>query len=467
MTGDREHILIIDDDVGMGVLLKRELKKADFVVDTCTTAQEALDRLVDHQPSLMLVDLSLPDISGQELIKALDERGQKIPFIIVSGMSDLRVAVEMMQEGALDFVLKDANMLGLVVPIVKRVLQTLKIQQELYETRDRLFHISEVTNDVFWMIDARTKKFLYLSPSYEKVWGHSAAPLYEDAQNWLEAIEKEDRSKYLRGFENFREGFQDFFDETYRIRRASGEVRWVRDRGYASRDGEGNVDSFSGVATDVTRRKDLESQVLEATEQERIRIGQDLHDDLCQRLAALKLACGRVASTLDSEQKEALGEIEKEIGEATSLSRSIARGLSPVSLEDEGLMVALEQLAQMMENRFGVICRFDCPVPVAVTSQTRASNVFRIAQELMNNAVKHGKPSRIMVGLYPAAGGFKLEVVNDGIPFRGPSQRAGGMGLHFMQFRADALGATLDFTPGKMPDGGTRVVCLVPQSEIG
>lgn len=339
-------------------------------------------------------------------------------------------------------------------------------ERERDEALERLEKISETIKDVFWLRDRTGQNVVYVSPAFEKIWGERKEALFENSLVWVEAILDEDRSKYLREFENFIKGYQDRYDDTYRIRTATGEIRWILDRGYVNRDKEGEVICFSGMATDITSRKELEGQAVEAAERERIRIGQDLHDDLCQRLAALKLACGRLAPCLEGEKGEALCEIERGIGEATALSRSIARGLSPVSLEDAGLMSALEQLAQMIESRFGIICRFDCPTPVGVASQTCASHVFRIAQELLNNAARHARPSRILLGLYPAAGGFKLEVVNDGIPFQGPSADGGGMGLHFIRYRTDAIGASLDFIPGKIPDGGTRVICLVPLGSI-
>ena len=154
------------------------------------------------------------------------------------------------------------------------------------------------------------------------------------------------------------------------------------------------------------------------------------------------------------------------IGEATALSRSIASGLSPVSMESEGLMFALEQLAVMIEGRFGISCLFDCPEPVEICSQTCATHLFRIAQELLNNAARHGQPKRITMGLFKVSGGVRLEVANDGIPFHGPTAKVTGMGTHFMRFRADAIGASLEYLPGEFPDGGTRVICFVPEDKI-
>jgi two-component system CheB/CheR fusion protein len=154
--------------------------------------------------------------------------------------------------------------------------------------------------------------------------------------------------------------------------------------------------------------------------------------------------------------------IINEVREATQLTRVIAKGLSPVSLEVDGLMEELKHFVEMTQGRFDISCHFDCPEAVEVENSTTASHLFRIAQELVQNAVKHAKPKRILVGLYNAPGGLRLEVTNDGKPFHGPKRRRRGMGWHFIQFRADAIGAALKFFPGDPPDGGTRVVCTAP-----
>ena len=125
-------------------------------------------------------------------------------------------------------------------------------------------------------------------------------------------------------------------------------------------------------------------------------------------------------------------------------------------------MAGLTHFTEATARRFGLSCEFDCPEPVVVSNATTASNIFRIAQGLVNNAVKHARPQRVLVGLYHAMGGLLLEVTNDGKPFCGSKRRRGGMGLHFIQFRADAIGAALEFIPGDAPDGGTRVACRVP-----
>ena len=461
-------VLIVDDDEGMCLLIKSKLAKEGIEVATAPSGGEALDWLEANDASLILLDLTLPDVTGQELLLLLEKRGQSLPFIVVSGMRDVRTTVEMMRLGALDFILKDSALLDLVAPVVMRGFETLESRRISEATQARLGYICANIVDVFWMMDAPGDRVVFVSQAFESIWGISPQELYENSAGWHGTVLEQDRSKVLRSFENLKHGFDHNFDEVYRIRDKLGEIRWIRDRGYANRSPTGEIMNFTGVATDVTENKALERQLLEIAEKERLRIGQDLHDDLCQRLAAIGLRCGISQGVLENEDHEQAKNLEAIVGElreATALTRTIAKGLSPVSLEAEGLMEGLKHLAEMIAGRFQLSCQFDCPEPVEVSNLTTASNIFRIAQELVNNAAKHARPKRILVGLYNAMGGLRLEVTNDGKPFYGPKRRREGMGLHFVQFRADAIGAALDYFPGDAPDGGTRVVCIVPLGE--
>lgn len=467
MTTD-EMILIIGDDADFGLLIKEKLNEQGIKTAAAATGGEALVWLGANDASLILLDLNLPDITGRELISLLEKRGESLPFIVVSGMDDMRLTVEMMQLGALDFILKDAALPHLVAPIVMRGLDALTARRSLVDSQTKLRYICETIRDVFWMMDGHGERFLFVSPAFETIWGFPAKHIYESLDAWREAIVEEDRSKVLRGFAKMRNGMEKDFDEVYRIRDKLGKIRWIRDRGYANCGADNEILSFTGIATEITLYKELERQLLEVAERERIRIGEELHDNLCQQLAAIGLQFGIIHGVLDKENHMQAAAMEGAIGElqeSTILARTIARGLSPVSLEAEGLMEGLRHFTQEMEGRFRLSCEFDCPEPVEVNNATTASSIFRIAQELVNNAAKHARPRRILVGLYNSMGGLRLEVNNDGKPFYGPKRRREGMGLRFAQFRADAIGAGLEFFPGDPPDGGTRVVCVVPFAE--
>src|SRR5262245_43067766 len=141
---------------------------------------------------------------------------------------------------------------------------------------------------------------------------------------------------------------------------------------------------FTGFVRDITERKRLEKEILETSDREQRRIGQDLHDGLCQQLAGIELMSQVLEQNLAGKSKAAadrVGEIAAHVRDAISQTRALARGLSPVTLESEGLMAALHELAVTARKMFNVDCSFRCDPPVLLNDQTVASQLFRIAQE--------------------------------------------------------------------------------------
>lgn len=220
---------------------------------------------------------------------------------------------------------------------------------------------------------------------------------------------------------------------------------------------------FTGLVRDITERKELEKEILEIGERERRRIGRDLHDGLCQHLAGIEMMSQVLEQKLSARSRDAArraGEIAKNVREAISQTRSLARGLSPVTLESEGLMSALQELAVNTEKIFGVACRLACEPPVTVSDQTAATHLFRLAQEAVANAVKHGRAKRIAIQLIQHRDRLILKVTDDGAGLPTEIPWSKGMGLRIMQSRAGMMNGTLAIE--RNPGGGVSVVCSVP-----
>jgi PAS domain S-box-containing protein len=221
---------------------------------------------------------------------------------------------------------------------------------------------------------------------------------------------------------------------------------------------------FTGFIRDITERKRLEKEILEISEREQRRIGQDLHDGLCQQLAGIEMLSQVLAKKLAAKSKDGSAratEIAKAVREAISQTRLLARGLSPVTLESEGLMSALKELALNTEKMFHVRCNFDCPVVVKFNDPAAATHLFRIAQEAVSNAIKHGRAKIISIQLHESPGHLHLQVSDNGAGFPKNFSRSSGMGLGIMQSRIAMVGGTVSIE--RQPTGGTRVVILAPK----
>ena len=210
-------------------------------------------------------------------------------------------------------------------------------------------------------------------------------------------------------------------------------------------------------------RARLEREVLETTERERRRIGQDLHDGLGQKLTAASLATSGLITALESAAPALAPQAEglsRQLRETIAEVRSLSHGLAPVALQEDGLMHALHELAETTTHNTGVHCVFECPQPVRVADAAVAGHIHRIAQEAVNNALKHAKPAEIRLGLECDAGALVLEVDDDGDGLPDAPAEAGGIGLRVMRHRAELIGGTLEI--GSPPAGGTRIACRVP-----
>jgi two-component system sensor kinase FixL len=220
---------------------------------------------------------------------------------------------------------------------------------------------------------------------------------------------------------------------------------------------------FTGFIRDISERKRLEKEILEISDREQRRIGQDLHDGLCQQLAGIELMSRALDQRLAAKSKTdaaSAGEIAGHVRDAIGHTRLLARGLSPVTLESEGLMAGLQELAANTEKIFRVGCRFKCDPPVLVKDHGVATHLFRIAQEAVSNAVKHGKATQVLIQLHAEPRGKIVLMVNDnggGFPKTPPRQK--GMGLQIMQSRAGMIGGTL--AAANHPGGGASIVCSV------
>ena len=223
---------------------------------------------------------------------------------------------------------------------------------------------------------------------------------------------------------------------------------------------------FTGFIRDITERKRLEKENLEISEREQRRIGQDLHDGLCQQLAGIDMLSKVLAKKLVKREKAAAGratEIAGAVREAISQTRLLARGLSPVTLEAEGLMSALAELALNTEKLFQVRCDFDCAQVVKFDDHAAATHLFRIAQEAVSNAIKHGKAKRISIQLGMDEDQLTLCVSDNGSGFPEHFTSGDGMGLRIMQSRISMVGGMLRIEQNQ--SGGVRVISTVATTD--
>jgi signal transduction histidine kinase len=314
---------------------------------TARSGQAALKSLEGDRPDLMLLDLKLRDLNALAMLERLRNGGVLVPFVIVTGQGDEKVAVEVMKQGALDYVMKNTALLDLLPGVVKRTLAGLSQKKILAEAQ--------------------------------------------------------------------------------------------------------------------VERQRLEAEVVAAGERERHSIGADLHDGLGQQLTAIELMC---AALKDEAKREAprlaqrLEDVSGRLREAIAQTRALARGLVPVGQGADALSTGLAELAERVNALGGVRCHFECREPVLLSDPGVAGHLYRIAQEAVNNALKHAQASRLTVRLGKKNEMLRLEVIDNGEGLSERGKKRQGVGLGVMQHRARAIGAKLAIRETR--GGGVTVVCELP-----
>ncbi|MEO8617230.1 MAG: sensor histidine kinase [Luteolibacter sp.] len=216
----------------------------------------------------------------------------------------------------------------------------------------------------------------------------------------------------------------------------------------------------AALEAEIIEKLELEKIILEISDLEQARIGQDLHDGLCQQLVSAAFSANMLQESLALESPPRAREADRiadMIDEAITQARNLARGLYPVRLETEGLEMALRELASGISRRFEVECSIVCPVPASPSRSTSDIHLYRIAQEAVLNAAKHSNAKQIIVSLTSDHSRGKITVRDDGIGIGNTSPNPDGMGLRIMEYRARMIGADFKVTP--LRQGGTEVTC--------
>jgi PAS domain S-box-containing protein len=266
--------------------------------------------------------------------------------------------------------------------------------------------------------------------------------------------------------ETFRGAVEDGkpFDVEIEARRSDGAAIWIRMTGRVERFEERPVRIY-GIVQDITARKQLERELLEVANREQQRLGSELHDGLGQELAGISMMLEALAQQMRDAKPLVAAQFERLRGLVTQSiqsTRALAHGLAPVSLSRGGLEGALRLLAGQVELAGSARVRLDLELEAPVTlDEVAGGHLYRIAQEAVGNAIRHGQADNISIALHSFPGKAILEIGDDGCGIPPRSALKEGFGLRSMRYRAQALDGTFEIEPRR--DRGTRVRVNCPQ----
>ncbi len=417
-------------------------------------------------------DLQLRAYAGNDVSSGDGQTSRDVESLdVVSGMSVV-IASERRSFGVLsvqasrqrDFSEDDVNFLRVVANVLAAALERVQTEEALRDSEAKSRAILETTVDAIITIDARGTVESF-NQAAEKIFGYEAEEVV--GRNIKMLMPEPYQSEHDMYIERYHEtGRQNIIGIGREVtgRRKNGTL-FPMDLAVSELQLEERK-IFTGIIRDITDRRVLEQRVLEISDEERRRIGQDLHDGLGQMLTGIGLIGQNLARRLRDDGHllaPDVSEVTDMVKEADQYARALARGLIPVELEANGLATALYRLSVNAQRLFSVECSFEEIGHPQVADNTAAGHLYRIAQEAVSNAVKHGKATKITIELTSDKNEIRLRVIDNGVGFPEKLSDDRGMGVNIMHYRARIIGGILDIVRG--PSGGTIISCSVPQMD--
>jgi PAS domain S-box-containing protein len=478
---DLFNILLVDDESRNLDVLESILDAPDRRLVRALSAEETLLALIQRDFTAIVLDVQMPGMNGFELARMIKQRKRTrhIPIIFLTAYFQEEADVLSGYDvGAVDYLTKPVNprILQSKINVFVELSRTHRalvaanraLEQEIVQRQEAQLAMSRLAVIVESSTDAILSRNLdgiltTWNRGAERLFGYTAAEIVGQPISVL--IPADRANEHERLMETLRRGELIETFETVRLHK-SGRRLEVSVTHSTIKDPAGMLTGISSIIRDISERKRLEAEVLQASEQEQHRIAQDLHDGLGQQLAGISCLSNMLTKDLGkktSRQATVAARISKLLDTAVAQTRALARGLHPIAPEPNGLMAALEDLAAGAAALFKISCRFVCPQPALLEDYAVATHLYRIAQEAVTNAIKHGRAQQIEILLSSTPERLLLTVRDNGegvLSLETILRQQKGIGVRIMNYRAGKIGATLAFQ--RNDSGGTDMICTVP-----
>ncbi|MGO8699895.1 MAG: PAS domain S-box protein [Limisphaerales bacterium] len=503
------QILLVEDSENDALLLEIAIQRsgAKCVCRRVETAAEMSAALEAQDWDVIIADYVLPHFDGLAALALVKERGLDVPFIIVSGHITEDTAVAAMKAGAHDYVMKDK--LARLVPAIAREMRDAQVRRDQRASENELWEEQAFRSAIETSIpsgiaavdlDGRQS---YVNPAFCRMVGWTEAELIdrkppfdywppEEGDHIADALAKVAAGEIPAG------GLE------LRLRRKNGERFDTLLLMTPLRDAFDNVTGWLSSVTDITQRKQaedalrrsheelelrvrqrtadlsaantalqaamaerrrLEHELLEITEKERRRIGLNLHDDLGQKLTGIALMCKGLHVQLARGNGEGASEaarVHALIQETLNQTRELSHDLVTLDLEEKDLSAAMERMVAHVKRTFNIACRFECETKARFLEPASISQLYKITQEAVTNAIKHAHARNVEIRLSNGGDRLLFSIRNDGALFPSVVKANDGLGLRIMSYRAHLIGASLEIRPGETE--GAVLICSLPAS---
>lgn len=322
---------------------------------------------------------------------------------------------------------------------------TARKQAESNYRRELAYNQALVSNTAAFIVvlDAQGR-FVHGNPAFFETMGYPEVEVIGKTPWELGLMDAGETVRSKERFARLLKGSDNPATDT-RLRTRSGKWRTVELRSTTTRKSDGSPDRIIVTGMDVTERYELQQEILKIAEQEQARLGHDLHDGVGQTMTGLIIMVEALEAELKGESQVLAHRIHELMKESVAEVRRMSHGLSPTSVKYRGLVGALQLLAETVRTNFRTPCTADIDESIAVTDSETQNHLFRIAQEAVNNALRHGKPKNITLSLQRVSPEeCELRVSDDGVGMKKTKKpESNGIGVRVMAYRANLMGARL------------------------
>ncbi len=463
ISDDRNiKILVVEDESIVALDLTQRLRSLGFnPLKPVDTGQKALVAVIEHKPDLVILDIKIKgDIDGIETASII--RGiRSLPYSFISAYNDKETLKRIRQVEPYGYIPKSSNNIDLYTT-VKIALQRFSIEKAYHRNEELLATIMKSITDAVIGVNGAGEIIF---------WNNGAVKIF----GWMESeIQGMDISILIPSYipnefpdiieKSVKEGKEKVFDTV--LKDKNGKIISVITTLSPAYSLTGEFNGYSLVVKDITEQKKLEKQIIDVLEEERFRIGQDLHDNLGQYLTGILLKLKVLENSLSQKQfdqeKDLVIRIASHVKEALGKTREISRGLVTLGLEDITLFDALEELTSYFSHLENVHITLSSFIDEEIKEHSIIAQLYHIAQEAVTNALKHsgGTDVKIILSCNETEVVMKVEDNGNGMNMKSTE----GLGLKIMKYRADMIQGRLYVysREGK----GTTVSCSIPKAVL-
>lgn len=447
--------LVIEDNPGDLLLVTDYLNErfSDCEIVSAANFKDAAENLkAGNWYDIILLDLSLPDKKGEELVKDLLHLAGGIPVNILTGNVDLDFSIKSLNFGVADYLIKDELTADSLFKSIIYTLERNKISSRLKESEERFSSLFEKSPQPTWVYDPETLKFIQVNKAAVVNYGYTES---EFLQMTLLDIRPVEEIHKLELSLNAKQAHQSAnFSGVFKHRKKSNEIIDVEI--YSTKITLGDREYRLVIALDITQKLHLQNLITKAIiktqEDERYEIGSELHDNVCQILASTHMMIGLLQAHVREEGLEFLQKSRENISLSVNEIRNLSHRLAPAIFDDSNIVSAIEVLVENMgiNRNAEVEFEIDPRLHSIHVSRELQLNIYRLFQEQLNNIAKYARAGQVHLSMQVKEHSLAIMIRDNGVGFD-MTQTKKGIGLSNIKRRAELFGGSVSLfsAPGK------------------